>query len=330
MVNATSEEGDPQMIRQILIAAIALLAWSTPAFAQKSANVAVGEPNGSGLPSDFRGRISYFGNHSGEVISTTTWRGGPKKDCPRPDHKCPERIGGSLEVELEYDGDIVKGTFRGTGGIRDSNLIGRRVGSNCRLYDLADGSVWSGRCDSYSFSGGVASVPNSQVQVSLKFDAVGTKTRDYTEWDRRRREAILRRRHYQMLQAQLKSDAPIETRFAAAVELDSYSWPFERLRPGSVSDIRRTKGKRDYFVTGSFRLEGGASGWARARVIDGDISCIELWDMEGVCRPLNLPGPPPEPEANPPADETSWVLPSTPQDPNRDQSGMTAVAMRQD
>ena len=125
------------------------------------------QDSASALPEGFRGRISYFGNHSGEVISTTTISGGPRRDCPRPDKRCPERIGGSLEIELTFDGEIVKGTFRGTGGLRDSALIGRRIGSQCRLYDLSDGSVWQGRCDAQGFVGGVKSVPNAQVQITL-------------------------------------------------------------------------------------------------------------------------------------------------------------------
>lgn len=307
------------MIRFAILALSAVLALSTPAFAQNG--IAVGEP--SALPPDFHGKISYFGNHSGEVVSVLTMRGGPKKDCPRPDHRCPERIGGSLEVELEIDGDIVKGNFRGTGGIRDSALIGRRIGAQCHLYDLADGSVWSGRCDAQSFSGSVKSVANAQVQVALSFDAVGTRTRDYSEWERRRREAILRRRHYQVLQAQLNGNAPIEIRFAAALELDSLGWPFDTYRPGSLTDIRRTKPKRGaYDVTGAFALQGGGNGWARAHVENETISCIELWDIPGVCRPLNIPGPPPEPEDHPPADATSWTLPSTPHDSGQAVAGL--------
>ncbi len=319
------------MIRLLLSATLAIAAFSTPALAQNSNGIAVGEPNGNALPPDFRGRISYFGNHSGEVIAVLTMRGGPKKDCPRPDHRCPERIGGSLEVELEFDGDIVKGNFRGTGGIRDSQLIGRRIGSQCRLYDLADGSVWSGRCDTQSFSGSVKSVPNAQVQVALSFDAVGTRTRDYSEWERRRREAILRRRHYQVLQAQLAGNAPIEVRFAAALELDSYGWAFDRYRPGSLTDIRRTKTKHGmYDITGGFTLDGGGTGWARAHVENEQIVCIELWDVPGVCRPLNIPGPPPEPESQPPADATSWILPSVPQSPAPGEPNLVAVAMQDD
>lgn len=302
------------MIRLVLGMVLAVAAFATPAMAQS--NIAVGEPNGSSLPPDFRGKISYFGNHSGEVISVLTMRGGPKKDCPRPDKRCPERIGGSLEVELEFDGDIVKGNFRGTGGIRDSALIGRRIGSQCRLYDLADGSVWTGRCDTQSFAGSVKSVANSQVQVSLNFDAVGTKTRDYSEWERRRREAILRRRHYQVLQQQYNGNGPIEIRFAAALELDSYSWPFDRFRPGTIKDVRKTKPKRGaYDISATFGLDSGGGGWARGHVENDQIVCIELWDVPGVCRPLNIPGPPPEPEAQPPAEGTTWRLPSVPQVP---------------
>ncbi len=55
------------MIRLLLSAALALAGLASPALAQN--NVAVGEPNGSTLPPEFRGKISYFGNHSGEVIS---------------------------------------------------------------------------------------------------------------------------------------------------------------------------------------------------------------------------------------------------------------------
>lgn len=308
------------MFRLITGAALLAAAWSLPAAAQ--GNVARGEPNGNALPDDFKGRVSYFGNHSGEVISVLTMRGGPKKDCPRPDHRCPERIGGSLEIELEFNADIVKGSFRGTGGIRDSQLIGRRVGAQCHLYDIADGSVWDGRCDGQSFTGSVKSVANAQVQISLSFDSVGTKVRDYSEWERRRREAILIRRHYQVLKAQLGGTGPIEIRFAAAVELDSWSWPFDRFRPGTLTDIRKTKEKHGiYDISGSFQLEGGGAGWARAHVEDDRIACIELWDVVGVCRPLNLPGPPPEPDDQPPPDASSWLLPSDPGAPPAEDGG---------
>lgn len=298
------------MIRMCLSAMLLLISWAAPSYAQGN-NAAVAD-QANVLPDDFRGRISYFGNHSGEVIATLTIAGGPKKDCPRPDHRCPERIGGSLEVELEFDGDIVKGTFRGTGGLRDSTLIGRRVGSQCRLYDLTDGSVWQGRCDAQGFQGGVKSVPNATVQITLNFETVGTKFRDYSEWERRRRAAWARKRHYQILRAQYEGNGAIELRFAAGAELDAFGWSLDGFRPGSMTNIRKTKPKRGaYDIFGEFTLQSGAKGSVRGRVENDQITCLEYWDVPGVCRPIALPSPPPEPEENPPA-ETSWLLPSVP------------------
>lgn len=296
------------MIRVCLSAALLAAAWSVPAVAQGND---LGSAQAEALPPDFRGKVQYFGNHSGEVRSVRTIRGGPRKDCPRPDQGCPERVGGSLEVELEYDGDIVKGSFRGTGGLRESALIGRRVGSQCRLYDLTDGSVWSGRCDGESFLGSVKSVPNAAVQIAISFEAVGTRVRDFSEWQRRRREAILRKRRYEILQAQLAGNGPIETRFAAAIELDSFNWYFDRLRPNTIRNITKTKPKRGFYqVSGEFSLESGAAGWARANIENEVIACVEYWDVPGVCRPLSATPPPPEPENEPPADaDAAWLLP---------------------
>lgn len=291
------------MIRVCFGAALLLLtAWTAPALAQ-SGGPGPGE-TGNVLPPDFHGRISYFGNHSGEVVAVTTFAGGPKKDCPRPDHKCPERIGGSLAVELEFSGDNVNGVFHGTGGLRDSKLIGRRVGAECHLYDETDGSVWDGRCDSQVFRGTVKSVTNAQIQIALTYEALGTRLRDYSEWIRRRKEAIMRKRRYDSLNAQLASDAPLEARYAAAVEVDSYGWPFDRFQQGSIVNVRRTKLKHGaYDLYGEFALDGGASGWARVHFEGGDFACIELWDVPGVCRPLNRVGPPPIPSETPPPDE---------------------------
>jgi hypothetical protein len=295
------------MIRLVLGAVLLLMAAGTPSLAQDNNGAA---REGQGLPENFHGKISYFGNHSGEVKSTRTIRDGPRRDCPRPDGGCPERIGGSLEIELEFDGDIVKGSFRGTGGLRESGLIGRRIGSMCRLYDLTDGSVWAGRCDTESFMGAVKSVPNSAVQVTVNFEAVSTKVRDYSEWERRRREAIARKRRYERLQATLNGNGPIESRFPAAIELDSYGWQYERLRAGSIRNVTRTKAKRGvYQVSAEYTLDNGATGWARGQIENEIIVCVEYSDLPGVCRPLNAPTPPEEPEDKPPAEVSSWILP---------------------
>ena len=297
------------MIRVCMGAMLLMTTWAVSASAQSN-GFAGGEP-GQALPDEFRGKVIYFGNHSGDVTSVRTVRRGPSRDCPRPDQRCPERIGGALEVELEFDGDIVRGKYRGTGGLRESDLIGRRVGSQCRLFDVTDGSVWSGRCDDQSFLGAVKSVPNAAVQINLSFEVVGTRVRDYSEWQRRRYEALKRKRRYQALRAQYESGATSEQRFAAGIELDSLSWMIDRLQPGSIRDVTRTKERRGvYELYGSFAIEGGGTGWARGRVESDTIVCVEFWDMPGVCRPFSIPEPPedpaPEPEVEP--EQTGWLI----------------------
>jgi len=301
------------MFRRMLSTAALFAATITAAQAQPVQIQPVGV-SADTLPDDFRGKVRYFGNHSGTV--TTIQRAGERRRassaCPRPDQGCPERIGGSLEVELEFDGEVVKGVFRGTGGLRDSGLIGRRQGSACRLFDLADGSVWSGRCDSEAFIGTVASVPNAATQLELAFETVGTRTLDYAERERRRREYHERLRRIEFLQALVDGTAPIEQRLDAAVELDSYSWQYDAYRPGSLRNIERGRERDDrYQIGGEFALKNGGAGWVRATVDHGAISCLEFWDAPGVCRPITpprLPAPPPEegtPEAFP-----SLILPA--------------------
>lgn len=282
------------MIRLTLTAALIATAWSARADAQPMQVVQPIASADAGLPSDFQGKVRYFGNHSGEIA--TRLRAGerrsPRADCPRPDQGCPELVGGSLEVELEFDGDVVKGVFRGTGGLHDSGLIGRRQGAQCRLFDLTDGSVWSGRCDGEAFVGSVASVAGAARQIELRFETVGTRTIDFAERERRRREIIERQRRIEQLRGQIDSSAPIEKRFAAAVELDSYGWRDDRYVPGSLTDIERTRERDNRFeISGAVALEGGGTGWIRARVENDAILCIESWDAPGMCRPIRTPLP---------------------------------------
>jgi hypothetical protein len=119
-------------------------------------------PPNAGKPAA-NGSISYFGNYTGEVVTRSST---PKSRCFAG---CPEAIGGSLSVQLEYRGNRVTGSFRGTGGIRESKLIGTRDGNKCRLFDAVDGSEWSALCDDEVFQGGVASVQGAAPQIQMKF-----------------------------------------------------------------------------------------------------------------------------------------------------------------
>lgn len=251
------------------------------------------------LPDEFRGKISYFGNHSGEVISTRAGDvGKPSSDCARPDRRCPVRIGGSLQVDLEFDGVVVRGSFRGSGGLRDSGLIGRRQGSQCRLFDLTDGSVWAGHCDREGFVGTVKSVAGAGTQLTLSFEAVGTKTNDYAESERQRRQAQQIARRIEYLKSVILGNDPVEDRVLASVELDSFGWIYDRLLPDTLAISRRIKGSRgSYTIEVTFSLDSGKKGWARARIDREAILCVEFWDYPGNCRAVKAPPPAASPTA---------------------------------
>ncbi|QIG80373.1 hypothetical protein [Stakelama tenebrarum] len=304
------------MFRLSICGLIALAATLSAAKAQQVQQVQpiglpVSQP-GEGLPADFEGKVHYFGNHSGDISVLRSTGDQPRRrntDCPRPDQGCPDPVGGSLEVTLEFEGEVVRGEFRGTGGLRDSRLVGRRQGAECRLFDITDGSVWSGRCDSEAFVGSVQSVPNAAIQIHLAFEAVGTRTVDYAERERLRREAILMRRRIALLESQLDGNGPIETRFEAAIELDSLSWEYDEYIPGSLTAVDRGRERDDrYQIYGEFALTDGGTGWARADVDHDAIVCIEFWDIPGYCRPIVRPVPPEIPEPYDPRGESGASL----------------------
>lgn len=277
-------------VAALFISSLALV--PAPAAARPADDVAASRADG--LSDNFRGKVSYFGNHSGELIAT---RSGdtrkPSRDCLRPDQRCPVRIGGSLQVELEFDGVVVRGSFRGSGGLRDSGLIGRRLGSQCRLFDLTDGSVWSGQCNREGFVGTVKSVGGATNQLALSFETVATKTNDYAERARARLAALQAARRIEFLKSVIAGNDSVDDRVLASVELDSYGWTYDRLRPETLTITRRTKVRRGtYQVEVEFDLLGGKKGWALARIARDTIVCIEFWDYPGKCRAVKLPTPP--------------------------------------
>ncbi|MBD58828.1 MAG: hypothetical protein CL808_01720 [Citromicrobium sp.] len=274
-------------MRSLLLAISLVLFGFAPAFAQVAT-----PPSDGGLPEDFYGKVQYFGNHSGEVVATVP--GTPRRTdtkCPKREGGCPELIGGSFQAELEFDGDIVKGKYRGTGGMRPSTLIGRRNGANCRLFDTTDGSVWSGRCDREAFIGTVRSVPNAPEQIDLAFETVGVNTVDFYERDRTR-ELI---RAYDQFGGIAFGQGAGEARLDAILQLHGYFVePGQAYRSGTLRNVERESDKKNspiYSVYGDYTTINGASAWARARFEYDRFVCIETSVEQGYCRPIESTAP---------------------------------------
>ena len=225
------------------------------------------------LPDNFHGKVSYFGNHSGERVGALSGDSNkPVPGCLRADRRCPIRIGGSLQVELEFDGDLVRGSFRGSGGLNASGLIGRRQGVQCKLFDQTDGSVWAGRCDRDGFAGTVKSVPNAPAQLSLEFQVVGTKFVDDDERNRRKAREL----NIEFLRRQIASDDPIEKRLIALVELEAYGWMSYDVIRESIEPDRRNRPNSKKIVV-HFDLAGGGKGQAEAEIDRGVIKYVAFY-----------------------------------------------------
>lgn len=268
----------------ILCLPLALVSLSSAAVSQDAALVAPGD----GFPEDFQGTVHYFGNNNGTVAVIGSVSSKKSDTCPRPDGGCPKPIGGSLDVELEIQGAVVRGRYHGTGGLRDGELIGRRTGGMCRLFDKSDGSVWSGRCDRESFVGRVKSVTNAATQLDLTFEALGTDIIDFAERDRLN-ERIARIAYLTPI---ARGNGAIAARLAAIAELEGYSSKLYEFAPETLGRIdlsRKADSGRTFTAHAPFSTIDGRNGWIRAQIERDELMCVETSFAPGDCHPLMPP-----------------------------------------
>jgi len=74
------------------------------------------------------------------------------------------------------------------------------------------------------------------------------------------------------------------------VSIDARTWVWNSYDRGSMRNVGVAETSADGRVvvfSGQYTFNGGQSGWARARYIDGQFSCVEFWDYSGSCRPLS-------------------------------------------
>lgn len=73
----------------------------------------------------------------------------------------------------------------------------------------------------------------------------------------------------------------------AIVRYDSQAWMMNRYDYGSISNARfreRSRDGRTAVAEGDYSYNGGMRGWIRARIQNGQVSCIEYHDFPGNCR----------------------------------------------
>lgn len=71
------------------------------------------------------------------------------------------------------------------------------------------------------------------------------------------------------------------------VSTDAQSWVFNRYDHGSTHNVRVLEhhGKSG-LVYGEYTYNHGQRGWVKVRIANGQLSCLEFWDFQGICRDL--------------------------------------------
>jgi len=160
-----------------------------------------------------------------------------------------------VKVVLSFDGEHVTGFyysvggFEGPNGLREGTLIGRRTSIGCELYE-ADGTMWQATtCGSKGFQGQIVSVRGIPKQSEVTSSTVGMFVRD-TGWITRLGEEEARRdRRINWLTQRLDGAGTPQSRFRAAIEIDSFSrhfrastWAASPSRPNRASPGRTGNG----------------------------------------------------------------------------------------
>lgn len=267
-----------------------------------------GSPGGSSvdaLPPEWRGRIRYSGTHEGYVQTASAMRDLSLEGAVRALNGQRRQYGGTLEMDLTFDGRAVSGTVSGTGGISTSRLRGTREGSRCRL-TVDDVALLEAECTRAALTGISRNRSDSSDTMVMRIEARAISVVDAAEQERQQlAAAAAAETRRQAAQAERdRAEAADRARIAAlpaasaaqarllaeAVRQDSGAWLVNEFDAGSMVNVR-VAGRDGAATTlrGEYTFNGGRPGWVEARVTGGRIECLDYWDMSG-CAPVRTPG----------------------------------------
>lgn len=234
------------------------------------------------LPANFRGRITYQGTHEA-VLERGSRRGS-------------RQYGGSLTIELTFDGNAVSGRFSGTGGINNGTMSGTRNGSRCRLFEERAGDIVEGECTRTRFSA-VARSQGSRNSMAAAFEARATQLADARVEEEQRRiaaaEAAERARAAAAAYDALPSAGPALTRrLDGYVQTDARGWAYHRYDAGSLTNVKIIDGSvrsGNFVMQGYYTFNGGSRGWVMGKMAGGKLECIQFWNSVIGCRGLRTP-----------------------------------------
>lgn len=264
---------------------------SVPAYSQ--------EADQSVIAPDFRGQIIYEGSYEG---SMETPRRIPRNlnvgsilNAVTASNSEPYR--GSIRYVVEFEGNIVRGTFQEQGSFNGSGTFtGTRQGELCSIVSNAGVRI-NANCNFYTFSGSIDFTDNRNRRFRSSIEANKTSLIDYVERDRQRaieaENARIAAAEAAARYAALPSASPaLVQRFDRIVQTDAQGWAFNRYDVGSMRNVKIISGqvgRGTYVIRGEYTYNGGQTGWVMAEMSGQNLSCIQFWDAVMGCRGLRTP-----------------------------------------
>ncbi|HST37693.1 MAG TPA: hypothetical protein VLK25_13820 [Allosphingosinicella sp.] len=114
------------------------------------------------LPPDFRGRITYEGSYTAELVR------------PRARNAPQSRNGGAITFDVSFDGNRISGSFTGVGGIGQGSFTGTRNGADCTIIEPT-GARNTVRCDRNFWGGENHTAPGAPQAAVVRIQARATK-----------------------------------------------------------------------------------------------------------------------------------------------------------
>jgi hypothetical protein len=265
--------------------------------------VARAPANGGSIDPNFRGKVVYEGQLEGVEYPKTGGNrrgdtlggliGSALKLDGKPYH-------GTIRYELEFDSNLVSGTWQMSDGRRSANgtVSGTRTGDQCQLVNEVNGTV-VGICNASSLDLVGKSAPGASPRWESKTIGTATEVVDYVVRDR---ELAVQRAEQaaQAEQARLASiaerkalkaalprgaDARYRPLLESAVLEDSRYWAVNKYRTGSVdlvgTELDKPSGKT--FLKAYFTYSNGQESMVGAIMSGNKVECLQFAD-EGRCR----------------------------------------------
>lgn len=276
--------------RFVSIGIVLVLNGNAIAIAQTS------EPNGETISANFRGKVVYDGSYEGKRTTPPRMPSnlslGNLLGAALSSNT--EDVQGGTHFEIEYEGNLLKGSWRQQGVLAGSGtMTGTRNGSACQIV-TNEGVKFSAECSQTRFFARTAFSDARGRKYKGVIEANATSVVDYVERDRQiaikaeqdRRAAAEAAARY----AALPSAGPALTqKFDRIVQADSQGWAFNRYDAGSLRNVKIVSGKAGvgtYVMRGEYTYNGGARGWVMAEMVGPKLSCIQFWDAVLGCRGL--------------------------------------------